>query len=277
MERSRSIGLVPFVFGLAGRPELPGVVLNRVLTELGLTPAAAKTMLARMRNRGQLTTRRTGRGSWYRLAGAFERSFHRIRSGRTAEPVAWEGWFHALLYQVPETERPFRDLLRRNALLVGYGLLQQGVLIATADHTAALAATLSRKPPSATVYHAELRLNLADARTVAAQAWTLHEVDHVLREHCRQLETELAAVPPKVDPTAHTLRRLAEIVNAPMIDTLLAPNLPAELLPADWPATRLFQLIGKVHEHYMPPARAYIEELLSLPDKDSRPSSNTIE
>lgn len=265
-ERSRSVGLVPFVFGIAGRTELPGVVLNRLLIDLGLTPAAAKAMLARMRMRGQLAAQRSGRGSRYRLAGPFERSFQRIRTGHTTPPVAWPGWFHALLYQVPEAERPFRDLLRRHALLVGYGMVQQGLLIATADHTEALAVTLARRPASAIVYHAELRLTIDDARTAAAQAWALADVADVLRGHCATLETALAEIPSRNEPSADTLRRLAEIVNAPLIDTLLAPNLPPELLPADWPMGTLYGLIGKAHQHYLPPARAYVEALLAKQD-----------
>lgn len=251
------------MFGLSGRSELPGVALNRLLVDLGLSASAAKAMLARMRQRGQLAARRTGRGSEYRLAGVFERGFQRIRSGPNRQAAAWTGWFHALLYQVPETDRSFRDLLRRNALLVGYGLLQQGVLIAMADHTEALAATLARQPASATVYHAELRLSVGVARTVAAQAWALPDVERVLLRHCQDLEDALADAPhAPVDPTAKTLRRFAEIVNPPMIDTLLAPDLPAELLPEDWPMGRLFELIGRLHQQYGPAVASYIEGLL---------------
>lgn len=262
-ERSRSIGLVPFVFGVAGTPELPGVVLNQLLVDIGMTPAAAKTMLARMRHRGQLAARRAGRGSMYRLAGPFERSFQLIRARRDAEPVAWPGWFDALLYQVPETERPFRDLLRRQALLLGYGMVQQGVLIATADHTDALAATLARRPASAIVYHAQLRLTVDDARRVAAEAWALTDVERVLLGHCARLEAAIAAVPSRLEPSAETLRRLAEIVNAPLVDTLLVPTLPPELLPDDWPAPQLYRLIGKAYEHYLPPAAAYVQQLVA--------------
>lgn len=254
---------MPFVFGIADQPELPGVVLNRLLVDLGLSPAAAKALLARMRQREQLAARRDGRRSLYRLAGAFARSFQRIRSGPFATGPTWDGEFHSLLYQVPETERAFRDLLRRNALLVGYGLLQQGVLIAPADHTDALAATLARRPESATVYPARLRLGIADARVAAAQAWALRDVEQVLLGHCRQLADALATAPEEIKPSAHTLRRLAEIINAPLVDTLLAPRLPAELLPEHWPVLRLYQLISEVNEHYLPPAAAYVRELLA--------------
>ena len=259
------MGLVPFLFGMSGRTELPGVVLNRLLCDLGMSAAGAKAMVARMRQRGQLAARRTGRGAEYRLAGVFEASFHRIRSGPDAAPSAWPGWFHALLYQVPEADRSFRDLLRRNALLVGYGQLQQGVLIALADRADDLAATLARQPASATVYRAELRLGIDDARVAAAQAWALPDVAKVLQRHCEDLTAALVDLADAADPAggADALRAFAETVNPPMIDTLLAPNLPAELLPADWPVGRLFALIGQVHAHYGPAANQHITAMLT--------------
>lgn len=262
-ERSRAVGLVPFLFAVSGRSELPGVVLNRLLADLGMSASAAKAMLARMRNRGQLATRRNGRGAEYRMIGAFERGFQRIGASADAAAPAWTGWFHALLYQVPEADRFFRDLLRRNAVLVGYGQLQQGVLIATADHTDALAPTLARRPESATVYPAELRLGLDDARSVAARAWALADVAQVLSAHCAELEAALAGTPAELEPTATTLRRYAEIVNAPLIDTLLAPLLPPELLPEHWPMKQLHELIGAVHQNYYPPVATYVRELLA--------------
>lgn len=262
-ERSRNIGLVPFLFAVSGRSELPGVVLNRLLVDLGMSASAAKAMLARMRDRGQLATRRNGRGAEYRMIGAFERSFQRIRSGSDAGPPTWTGWFHALLYQVPEADRFFRDLLRRNAVLVGYGQLHQGVLIATADHTDALALTFARRPASATVYPAELRLGLDDARSAAARAWALADVAQVLSAHRTELDAALADTPDVLEPTATTLRRYAEIVNAPLIDTLLAPLLPPELLPDRWPMDQLRELIGAVHQIYYPPVAKYVRKLLA--------------
>jgi phenylacetic acid degradation operon negative regulatory protein len=253
--------LVPFLFAVTDRPELPGVVLNRLLVDLGMSASAAKSMLVRMRRRGQLAARRNGRGADYRMVGAFERSFQRI--GSDAAAPAWTGWFHALLYQVPETERFFRDLLRRNALLVGYGQLHQGVLIATADHTDALGPTFARRPESATVYSARLRLELADARSAAAQAWELADVARLLSAHADELAAALAAAPDRLDPTAKTLRRYAEIINPAMIDTLLAPSLPPELLPEHWPMARLRELLGTVHRTYYPPAATYARQLLA--------------
>ncbi|GLY70114.1 PaaX family transcriptional regulator C-terminal domain-containing protein [Amycolatopsis taiwanensis] len=260
-ERGRSIGLVPFLFGLAGTQSVPAKVINHLLVDLGMSAAAAKAQLARMRQRGQLTATRHGRTVDYQLAGPFGESFHRIRSGMGASPPEWRGSFHALLYQVPESARAFRDHFRRNALLVGYGLLQQGVLIAPADRTESLAAILARRPSAATIYPATLHLALPDARSAAAAAWALPEIEQRYLRHCHDLREALARSA-RPEPGAAALRRFAELVNGPMIDTLLAPSLPTELLPKDWPGRQLFELIGEVNGRYGPATSRYVRDLI---------------
>ncbi|MBV8194003.1 MAG: hypothetical protein JOY80_00595, partial [Candidatus Dormibacteraeota bacterium] len=45
----RVIAQVPFLFGIAGRPELGGLALQLLLGDLGMSPPAARTLIARMR------------------------------------------------------------------------------------------------------------------------------------------------------------------------------------------------------------------------------------
>ena len=70
-QRSQTVALVPFLFGVTGTDELAGVALTRLLGDLGTGAAAARQQLARMCRDGQLSTSRRGRGGDYRLAGPF--------------------------------------------------------------------------------------------------------------------------------------------------------------------------------------------------------------
>ncbi|MEJ2871421.1 PaaX family transcriptional regulator C-terminal domain-containing protein [Actinomycetospora sp. OC33-EN08] len=142
--------LVASLFGVAGVVALPGPALVALLGDLGTAPAAARRALARMREAGQLTTVRRGRVVDHHLAGAFGASVVRLRDDRGAAPP-WEGAFHTLLHQVPESARPYRDRLRRAAVLVGYGSWQPGVLISPVDRSAALREVLADVPPDAAV------------------------------------------------------------------------------------------------------------------------------
>ncbi len=261
-QRSQTVGLVPFLFGVTGTEELAGVVLVRLLGELGVGEAAARGQLARMRRDGQLSASRRGRGVGYRLFGPFATTFARLRSSGQRPPPSWQGHFHALLYQVPEAQRAYRDRLRRTAQLLGYGLMQQGVLIAVQDLSNELAAVLADSPPGCRVHQATLGLPTTEAAQIARAAWDLDSVQDNFRGHIATLSAALTADGP-LPATAGTLRRLAQLLNPPNVDLIDDPGLPVELLPANWPGRELAHLISQVCGRYQPPAAQHVHAVIA--------------
>ncbi|WP_343870912.1 hypothetical protein [Dactylosporangium roseum] len=261
----RSASLVPFLFGVAQRPELPGVGLTRLLGDFGLTGAAARALLLRMRQEGKLASVRRGRGVGYRLAGEYGHRFDRIRRADHTPPPSWPGSFHAVLYQVPESRRAFRDALRRAAVHAGYGLLQQGVLIALEDRTGAVA-PLADPPADAALFVTRLAMDEADAARAARLAWDLDALAGTFAGHTESLRAALrdqtAAAP---EPGPVTLRRYAELLRTPMVESLRSPRLPAALLPADWPLPDLWRAILEVQQVYGAPAVSYVTSVLDAP------------
>lgn len=253
--------LVPFLFGVTGRGELPGPALVQLLTDLELTPGAARALLARLRREGSLSTAREGRQVRYRLAGELASGFDRIRHGPPAAPP-WPGHFHALLHQVPEQERAFRDQLRRAAILNGFGILTSGVLISLTDRLHHLAALLDKAPPSARVYPGRLAMSDADAVQAAAQAWDLPGLTSTYREHIRHLHSALHR-PRQADPAdAAALRHLDDLLNPVLIDLLRAPALPAVLRPRGWPMPELRAVVEQAEQRYYPAVAAHVAEVL---------------
>ena len=257
----RSVGLVPFLFGVTGRTELPGGALTELLIDLGLSRSAARALIARMRTAGQLASTKRGREVDYRLAGNFARGFERIKSGSERAVTPWTGSFHALLYQVPEGQRHFRDLLRRHALFTGYGIMQPGVLIALTDLSPRLAEVLALKPSGASVRVGAIALSVADAAEAAFEAWDLARVGANYRSHIASLRSALAA-DAELPPSAETLKAFADLSMLPLVDTLRDPGLPPELRPADWPWAELVGLIEEVNARYWPPSIAYVKTRL---------------
>ena len=254
--RGRSVGLVPFLFGVTGRAELPGGALTELLVDLGLSRSAARALIARMRTAGQLASQKRGREVDYRLAGNFARGFERIRSGSARAATPWTGSFHAVLFQVPEGQRAFRDLLRRHAQFVGYGIMQPGVLIALTDLSPRLADVVAQKPSGASVRIGAISLPVADAAAVAYEAWGLEQVGANYRAHIASLRAALAA-DTELPATADTLKAFADLSMLPLVDTLRDPGLPPELRPADWPWAELVGLIEEVNARYWRPAIEY--------------------
>jgi phenylacetic acid degradation operon negative regulatory protein len=260
--RGDSVRLVPFLFGLAESEELPGPALVRLLADLGMTQGAARTLLTRMRQNGQISAQRNGRPFRYRLDGQFLGAFRRIRDDRSAAQAAeWDGSFHAVLYQVAEPERAFRDRLRRMATFAGYGLLQQGVLVCPTDRRAALAGVLAGQPADSVVHFARLELDRSAAAQVAYQAWDLGALAAHYREQAALLRAALPSQP--LPPDATTLRRYAERISLVLVDLLRAPALPPDLFPPDWPLPELRAALTQTQAMYVPPSRAYVQSVLA--------------
>ena len=252
---------MPFLFGVAGRPELPGPALVTLLGDLGLTPAAARALVARLRAEGSLASRRDGRAVRYRLDGTMARGFERIRTAPA--PQAWEGHFHALVHQVPEEHRAFRDQLRRGATLLGFGLLTGGVLVSLRDRFDELTPLLARAPEEAKLFRCRLAMDVDDAAAAAADAWDLPGLAQVHHTRIAALDAALAASrtgSPIEGPAA--LRRFADVTSAAMVDLLRAPALPPELRPAEWTADRLRAAIGRVEAEWFPAVRSYVDRVL---------------
>ena len=271
--RGRSVGLVPFLFGVTGRDVLPGSVLRQLLSDVGLSPDAARAVLSRMRRHGQLASDRRGRGVEYRLIGEFARSFQRVRDQATARPPEWHGHFHALLYQVPERHRSYRDTLRRSAVLCGYGILQPGVLVAPTDRSSRLAAVLSLQPEDTQVWLSNLAMTPDNAARAASLAWDLPELARRYHHHISRLAGRLAAPPPglaagcpgrSAAPAAGVamLRGFVDLLAPALIDTLRNPGLPAILLPQDWPAPALQQAANEFTATFGPTIQSYLDSLL---------------
>ena len=253
VSRSPSVGRVAFLFGLTGQEQLSGAVLRRLLADLGVAPAAARSTLARMARAGQLSSQREGRTTSYALTGAFAAGFERVRRQEMAQSIPWPGHFHALLYSVPESERAFRDQFRRAAIFAGYGLLQPGLLISLTDRSGTLAGVVAAAPPAAQIRMVTLGMTSGQAASAAATAWDLTRLARIYRGHLdRLIEATQAAA------DTSSLRAYAEVYQPALTDTLREPALDRALLPADWPGTQLraaFEAFQSAHapfvEHYL--------------------------
>ncbi len=258
--RGRPARLVAFLFGVAGQPELPGPALVALLADLGIAPGTGRTAIARLRANGNLAATRHGRTLHYRLDGDLASGFARIRAGAT-QPPQWSGHFHALIHQIPENRRAYRDQLRRTAVLSGFGLLGPGILISLRDRWADLARVLDLAPADAVLYRVRLELDEADAARAAAQAWNLATLDSRYAAHLDTLRAALASQHRPTGPAA--LAHYTELVSPVMVDTLRAPILPPALYPGQWSLPELRGALSEVGRAYHPAAAEHVAARLA--------------
>lgn len=257
------MGLVCFVFGAArvspgGR--LPGPVLMRLLADLGLSGSAARSLLLRMRQQGLLDSTHVGREAHYRLSPVLDAAQSRLAEQLTGHRPAWTGSFHAVLYEVPESHRDFRDRLRRTAGLLGYVTLRPGLVIATSDRWDQLTALLP-PPAHARVLAAKLSFSTDDSRRLATEVWHLHALAARYRTAIAGAQARTAAA--ERDRPAGPAAFQAFAAAALPLYTVAAddPDLPTALLPPDWPGhdlaaatTRSLQVFFPLLQNYLPTA-----------------------
>jgi phenylacetic acid degradation operon negative regulatory protein len=265
MEMSPQVGLVCFAYGTAqaaartkpGEP-VAGPVLLRLLADVGMSGSAARSLLLRMRREGWLTSQRVGRQARYQLAPIVFAGQERVERQLRGDRPAWNGSFSGVLYTVPERSRSFRDRLRRSALLLGYVTLRPGLLVATTDRYEELTGVLPSAPAGSQLLRTTLTFSAADSRRLAAELWDLAGIAALYRRAVAEFDDCVAEVQQRPPAGAAALRAFAAAVLPLYRAGSADPDLPAELLPADWPARQLSTAIGRAFTVFVPLVSEYL-------------------
>jgi phenylacetic acid degradation operon negative regulatory protein len=126
-----------------------------------------------------------------------------------------------------------------------------------AEREPELAAAIAEAPVAeATSFVAEFGA-IGDPQELVAAAWDLAGV----REHYLDFIEDFARARPSTAEACFRMQTL--LVHAWRKFPFLDPDLPAEVLPADWPRKRAHDLFLSRHERWAASARAHFESLES--------------
>lgn len=233
--------------------------LIEALKSLDVEEKAARQAIGRIAERGWLQAHKVGRRSRWSLTpdvqGLLEDGASRIYGfGRTEQ--IWNGEWVLVTASVPERNRAVRYQLTSSMSWAGFGSLGQGWWISPRPE---------REPEA---HDALSEANISDAnsflarngsmgepRELANRAWDLDAVreaydrfldlaDELERRHDR--DTPLDAV-----------RDLIQLVHEWRRFPFLDPDLPAELLPLDWPGERATKRFHELHAAWSPLAQSW--------------------
>lgn len=234
-----------------------------LLDVFGVGEPTARIVLARMRKEGWFETRREGRQVVYTLA---DKAWRLLDEGRTRilqrAEQAWDGQWRMVIYAVPEQDRAERERLRRTLSWLGFGPLATATWISPHERLDQVERELSASPT--------VRLDLLTCRS-RDRAGDLDMVDRcwdlkVLGRDYDDFISRLQALPPARElaalPGADALRLRIELIADYRHFPFRDPDLPAELLPDDWPGRRAHQLFLAAHEALAAPADAHVTAVL---------------
>ncbi len=214
-------------------PELPGKLLVELGVLFGIAPGTTRVALSRMVAAGELTLR-NGR---YGLAGALTNRQQRQDKSRVVADTAWDGSWEQWLIVGGARAKDDRAELRTAATTLGLAEIRDGVWMRPSNLPP------DRNPEAVAVLEAQATrctAHPADGVGLARVAWDLNGWSNTASSFVVALGRSRSVGRDQL-PEAFALA--AEVVRHLLHD----PQLPAKLLPKDWPGNALRQSYTK-HE-----------------------------
>lgn len=253
---------------------LPSAALVRLLQEFGVSGVSARAALSRLARRGLLVLSKEGRRTSYalspRAAEVLTEGVRHILSFGATEPV-WSGRWTVAAFSIPEDQRDLRHVLRTRLRWLGLASLYDGVWISPHDRVDPVSQVLKELGvATATVFVGEIG-SASPPGGDPLRAWDtgalyrLYErliSDHAgLRERCRA--GTVGAAEALVARTA----LMDAWRNLPNLD----PELPQELLPADWPRGRAREMFIELYDGLAALAETRVRQIVAEYDPTLAP------
>lgn len=229
----------------------PSAALVALLGDFEVNEAAARAALSRMVKHGLLESSRVGRNTAYRLT---PRTVGVLRSGMARmgefgrEDRPWDGIWSVIVLSAPEGNRALREAIRARLRWLGYAPLEDAVWVSPRARPGVAVDELERLGVhSVTALTATVPALGAGARR-PQEAWDLDSLSAAYLafiDDTQRLAAELAA---EVVTPAEALVLRTRFADAWIELASSDPDLPRELLPADWPRVRARAAFVEAHE-----------------------------
>ncbi len=245
--------------------------LIQLLAHLGMSEQSVRSTIVRMSRAGWLRGDRINRKSYYSLTPNGERLltegaariFH-VHSPRDR----WDGQWRLVAYSIPEAQRDKREQLRRQLGYLGFGPLTSALWITPHDlrrevECLALDLGIRQYVECYTATHH----GFSDTAHLVAKSWDLPAINAQYAsfiEQYRPAYDECRSAGGNIEPSECFVRRfllIHEYRRFPFVD----PELPPELLPADWHGAEAAGLFQSYYDLLADKANAFFDSLFVGP------------
>jgi len=249
-----------------GRSEhLPSAALVDLLAEFEISEPSARAALNRLTKRGLLVPSKRGRYTHYGLSPhavpLLRETSRRIVAFGTQQAAAWDGVWTIVAFSVPETQRQLRHSIRSSLRWLGFAALYDGLWCSPRqEQDAALAALADLGIDSATVMRAEI-----DSRSTvhAISAWDLGAVKRQYSAFAEEFYPMLEDARRGTLTSSEALVQRTKVMDSWRSFLGIEPDLPVELLPTDWPRSRMRELFVELYVNLALIAKARCQQIVA--------------
>ena len=244
---------------------LPSRALVDLLAEFDITEQSARRALNRLTRRGLLQSTRRGQTTHCGIRPdalpIVRETATRIVSFGTHDERVWDGHWTVVAFSVPEARRELRHMIRTRLHLLGFATLYDGLWCSPWDEQDPVLNMVDELGiASATVMRAEIN---EQSRVQALAAWDLE----ALKERYVKFEQEFS---PMLDASSSGELTASEalVTRTRVMDgwrnfLSLDPDLPAALLPSDWPRPQMRELFVELYDSLAPVARGRCQQIIA--------------
>jgi phenylacetic acid degradation operon negative regulatory protein len=248
---------------------VPSAALVDLLSEFGTTESSARQAIRRLTARGMLIASKHGRSTFYArpqsTAEATETRLKRAMNFGLAYPP-WDGRWTVVVFSVPEEQRDVRRHLRMGLRELGFALLQEAVWITPHDCAEEAVGLLKRlSVGTATVMRSDFVPRDGHSPDVG-EAFELHALEAEYRLFIADFAGHVDdAVDGRLNPAdALTLR--TRVMGRWLGFRFTDPELPREMLPADWPRDSAREIFLAIYDSLGAPAERRFSEIVGRYD-----------
>lgn len=245
---------------------VPSVALVELLSEFGITPAGARTAMRRLAASGLLTVERSGRTTAYgvpprSVTVIIEHTYRMMTFG--ASTSEWDGMWTVVTFSVPEKARGIRTALRARLRVMHFAALYDAVWVSPHDKTDEVIGMLDELGVSTASVLRSREVVHDSQQSHLHAAFDLSELTAEYRsfvEHYEPLQDDVDAG--RIGP-ADALRIRTKLGGEWRRFREIDPDLPAELLPAEWPRERAHRVFRHIYDRLGPVAELRFRQVLA--------------
>lgn len=244
---------------------LPSRALVDLLGEFDITEQSARRALNRLTGRGLLQSTRRGQNTFCGMRPdalpVLRETARRIVNFGTHDGRVWDRVWTVVAFSVPEAQRELRHMIRTRLHFLGFAMLYDGLWCSPWDEQEPVLTVLRELGiASATVMRAEINER---SSVQALAAWDLDALKQRYVEFEREFSPILDASSRGELTASQALVTRTRVMDGWRGFLSLEPDLPAALLPLDWPRTRMRELFVELYDSLAPVARGRCQQIIA--------------
>jgi phenylacetic acid degradation operon negative regulatory protein len=247
---------------------LPSAALVALAEEFGISASSARAALSRLAHRGLLSLSKSGRHTSYSATPLASRMLadgrHRVFSFGRNSSAPWDGTWLVVIFSVPEEQREARYQLRTKLRWLGFGALDDGVWVSPRQGAEDVVAVFRECGIDQVTLLRALPVELGGVSLRhPLSAWNLDEMAQAYEQFTSTFDPLLRRVRKGQVNVSEALAERSAITDSWRTLIGLYPDLPDELLPADWPRARAYEIFAETYDTLGPLAQFRFGQIIT--------------